>query len=179
MGYERPGIGTLPPVASRRLTTTGRDLHAARQPTMRPVTDVSTSAPAAPSPGSRARARPRPLARALRDGAVVAGLLFAAYLFAVVAPQVRTFGFDAYAYWSLNPSNPYAVTAGGLGAFTYTPVMVRVFSPVSALAWPTFLWLWTAVLVATVIWLGWGGWLAALRFPPVPPGWDTANPHPR
>jgi len=134
---------------------------------MRPVTDVSTSAPAAPTLGSRARSRPRPLARALRDGAIVAGLLFAAYLFAVVAPQVRTFGFDAYAYWSLNPSNPYAVTAGGLGAFTYTPVMVRVFSPVSALAWPTFLWLWTAVLVATVIWLGWRWWFAVLAFPPV------------
>ena len=39
--------------------------------------------------------------RALRDGLVVAGLLFLVYLFAVVAPVQGTVGFDAFAYWNV------------------------------------------------------------------------------
>jgi len=34
--------------------------------------------------------------RAIRDGLAVAGLLFAAYLFAIVAPRAGTVGFDAF-----------------------------------------------------------------------------------
>ena len=105
--------------------------------------------------------------RAIGDGLAVAGLAFAAYLFLVVAPRAGTFGFDAYAYWSVDLTDPYAVPAGTFGAFTYSPVIARVFAPFSLLAWPTFLWLWTAVLVATVIWLGWRQALFVLAFPPV------------
>jgi hypothetical protein len=105
--------------------------------------------------------------RAIRDGLGAAGLLFAAYLFLVVAPRAGTFGFDAYAYWSLDMADPYTVPAGTFGAFTYTPVIARLFAPFSLLEWPTFLWLWTAVMVATVIWLGWRSALLVLAFPPV------------
>jgi len=105
--------------------------------------------------------------RAVRDGLGLAGLAFAAYLFLVVAPRAGTFGFDAYAYWSVNPTDPYTVPAGTFGAFTYTPIIARLCAPFSLLAWPTFLWLWTAVLVATVIWLGWRSALFVLAFPPV------------
>lgn len=107
--------------------------------------------------------------RALRDGAVVAGLLFAAYLFAVVAPNVGTFGFDAYAYWAVNPVDPYRTAVGGLAAFNYSPPIAWLFAPASLLSWYAFLWLWTGILVGTVIWLGGRGrrviWL--LAFPPV------------
>jgi len=105
--------------------------------------------------------------RAVRDGVIVAGLLFAGYLFFFVAPAAGTFGFDAYAYWALDLDDPYALTAGGLGAFTYTPVMARLFAPFSILTWPAFLVLWTALLAATVIWLGWRSAPAVLAFPPV------------
>jgi Glycosyltransferase family 87 len=105
--------------------------------------------------------------RAVRDGLGIAGLLFAAYLFIVVAPKAGTFGFDAYAYWSVNMADPYTVPAGTFGAFTYSPVIARLFSVFSLLAWPTFLWLWTALLVGTVIWLGWRSALLVLAFPPV------------
>lgn len=105
--------------------------------------------------------------RALRDGLVIAGLLFAGYLFVVVAPVSGTFGFDAYAYWHLDLLAPYGHSAGGLGAFTYTPVIARLFAPFGGLPWFSFLWLWTAVLVATVIWLGWRSSLVVLAFPPV------------
>lgn len=97
---------------------------------------------------------PAPVRRAVVDGAIVAGLLFAAYLFLVVAPSSRTFGFDAYAYWAVDPRRPYAETAGALGAFTYSPVMALAFAPAGLLPWWQFLWLWTAVLVATAAWLG-------------------------
>lgn len=105
--------------------------------------------------------------RAVRDGLVIAGLLFAGYLFVVVAPVSRTFGFDAYAYWHLDLAAPYSQSAGGLGAFTYTPLIARLFAPFAALPWYSFLWLWTGVLIATLIWLGWRSSLVVLAFPPV------------
>ena len=105
--------------------------------------------------------------RALRDGLAFAGLAFAAYLFVVVAPMAGTFGFDAYAYWSLDLTNPYAVPAGTFGAFTYTPVIARLIAPFGLLSWPALVWLWSALLVATIIWLGWRSALLVLAFPPV------------
>src|SRR5687768_13410869 len=114
-----------------------------------------------------ARFTGRSYARALRDGAVVAGLLFAVYLFVIIAPVARTFGFDALAYW-VNPiSDPYRLTTGGLGAFLYSPVAARLFAPAALLPWLTFLWFWTALLVGTAIWLGGRRWLWVLAFPPV------------
>jgi hypothetical protein len=114
-------------------------------------------------------ARRSPALRALRDGAVVAGLLFTAYLFLIVAPSVGTFGFDAFAYWAVDPSAPYQAGVGGLGAFNYTPPIARLFGPFGALEWYSFLWIWTALLLGNVIWLGRRGirviWL--LAFPPV------------
>jgi hypothetical protein len=109
-----------------------------------------------------------PVARALRDGAVVAGLLFAAYLFVVVAPSMRTFGFDALAYW-VNPiTDPYRLQTGGLGAFLYSPVAARLFAPAAMVSWQAFLWIWTAGLLGTALWLGGRHrWLWVLAFPPV------------
>ena len=108
-----------------------------------------------------------PARRAIRDGLVVAGLLFAAYLFVVVAPQARTVGFDAYAYWSLDLAAPYERVAGELGAFPYTPVAARVLAPAGLLTWPQFWVAWTAILVGTLAWLGWRRALFVLAFPPV------------
>jgi len=105
--------------------------------------------------------------RVLRDGLGVAGLLFAAYLFVVVAPQAGTVGFDAFPYWNVDLEHPYARVAGEFGAFTYTPVAARLFAPASLLSWPAFWFAWTAVLVGTMAWLGWRRTLLVLAFPPV------------
>lgn len=109
------------------------------------------------------------LLRPLRHGAVLAGCLFTANLFLVVAPDAGTLGFDAYAYWSIDPLDPYRVGVGGLGAFNYSPVIARLFQPFGLLDWLSFLWIWLALLLGTVIWLGERGhrvlWL--LAFPPV------------
>ncbi len=109
----------------------------------------------------------RPAVRAFRDGAILAGLLFGAYLFLVVAPTAGTFGFDAYAYWSVDPHAPYDATAGALGAFTYSPPIAWLFAPFSLLSWTTFLVLWTGLQVGTAVWLGGRWWLAVIAFPPV------------
>ena len=117
--------------------------------------------------------------RALRDGAIVSGLLFTGYLFAVVAPQQHTVGFDAFAYWSVDPSHPYRTAVGGLSAFNYSPPIARVFGLFSNVDWYSFLWIWLAILVGTLFWLG--GlrsrviWL--LAFPPVALELYHANVH--
>lgn len=105
--------------------------------------------------------------RAVRDGLILAGLLFAAYLFLITAPQTKTVGFDAFAYWSVDLRNPYGLSTGHLGAFTYTPVAAFVFAPVHLLPFWQFLWLWEALLVGTLIWLGRRRVLWLLAFPPV------------
>ncbi len=107
--------------------------------------------------------------RAARDGAVIAGLLFLIYLFVVVTPGHGTAGFDAFAYWSVNPSDPYHTAIGGLSAFNYTPPIARLFALFGNVDWTTFWWLWMALLIGTIIWLGGRGprvlWI--LAFPPV------------
>lgn len=105
--------------------------------------------------------------RALRDGLGVAGLLFAAYLFFVVAPAAGTFGFDAAAYWAVDLADPYERLAGRFGAFPYTPVAAIAFEPVGIVPWWVFLWLWEALLVGTLVWLGGRRSLLLLAFPPV------------
>jgi hypothetical protein len=108
--------------------------------------------------------------RAAGDGAILAGLLFGGYLFVVVARSAGTFGFDSFAYWSLDLANPYARTAGAMGAFTYSPVIARLFAPFSMLAFWQFLLLWDGLLVGTAAWLGLGSVrsvLAVFAFPAV------------
>jgi hypothetical protein len=105
--------------------------------------------------------------RALRDGLALAGLLFAVYLFVIVAPQAQTLGFDAWAYWHLDIEHPYRLSAGALGAFTYTPAAARLFAPAAMLEWPAFFTIWFGILIATMAWLGWRRTLLVLAFPPV------------
>lgn len=105
--------------------------------------------------------------RAVRDGLTIAGLLFGAYLFLVVAPGTGRVGFDAVAYWGVDLRHPYELVAGSLGAFPYTPVAARLFAPASLLTWPQFWFAWTLVLLGTIVWLGWRQALLVLAFPPV------------
>ena len=102
--------------------------------------------------------------RALRDGSIVAGWLFLGYLFLVVAPAVGTFGFDAYAYWSVDPQSAYAQPVGALGSFNYAPPVALVASTFGRLEWWVFDYLWTMLLVGSVIFLGWTRLLVLAAF---------------
>jgi hypothetical protein len=105
--------------------------------------------------------------RAIRDGLVVAGLVYLAWRFLVLASQDGHVGADAWAYWLVDPSAPYALPNGLYGAFLYPPPAVRLFAPAALLSWPQFWLVWTGILVATAIWLGGRRWLWVLAFPPV------------
>jgi hypothetical protein len=109
-----------------------------------------------------------PRSRAARDGIVVAGLLFLVYLFVFVAPEARTFGFDALSYYLYSIDDPYWLRHGTMGSFVYSPIAARLFQFDALLPWWVFLWLWTALLVGTLLWLGGRRyWLWLLAFPPV------------
>jgi glycosyl transferase family 87 len=111
--------------------------------------------------------------RAVRDGLVLAGLIFFAYLALILAPHARTVGLDAYAYWSLDLSDLYGRSQGavlGPGAFRYSPVIAQVIAPFTALPWGHFFLLYEALLLGTIVWLGRVRpfpVLAILAFPPV------------
>src|ERR1700741_2470624 len=101
--------------------------------------------PAAPLNDSRVRA--------VRDGAIVAGLLLTAYLFLVVAPQQQTVGFDALSYYLYSIDNPYWLAHGTMGSFVYSPIAARLFQLDAMLPFWQFLWLWLALLLGTRVWL--------------------------
>ncbi|MDQ3937234.1 MAG: hypothetical protein M3253_00980, partial [Chloroflexota bacterium] len=116
-------------------------------------------------------AEPRALRlRALRDGLIISGWLATAFVYVVVSHLGRSFGYDAFAYWSLDFDDLYGRTMFsnfGLGGFRYTPPIALLLGPVGALPWWLYLWLWQALMLATIFWLG-GRWaLVLLALPPV------------
>ena len=105
--------------------------------------------------------------RALFHGAVLGGLIFLGYILFVAVPAVGTFGYDAYAYWTVDLNNPYRGTVGEFGFFPYSPPIALAFLPFTLLPWPIFLVAWYAILAAAVLWLGRRDVLVLLAFPPV------------
>jgi hypothetical protein len=75
-------------------------------------------------------------------------------------------GFDFYAYWSVNPADPYAVREG-FGAYHYAPPLLWLAGPLKLLPWPTAYWIWFGILLLVLVWLARDWALAWLAFPPV------------
>jgi len=118
-----------------------------------------TFATAYPRPWMGLRAWVR-LRRPARDGLSVVGVIALALL--VLNPWAH--GADAYAYWSFDPADPYALARGRLdnpGAFLYSPPIALIFLPAHALSWPVFATGWTLLVAAAAVWLG-GAWGLAL-----------------
>lgn len=105
--------------------------------------------------------------RPVAVGLVAGGMLFFGYIFLVGAPTVRTFGFDAFAYWDVSMPDPYGVRVGVFGAFNYSPPAALVADWFGALDWTTFIFLWTMLIIGTVVWIaGSPTWiLIAFAFP--------------
>jgi len=98
--------------------------------------------------------------RAVSHGLVLVGLGFAVFLVVVLMPARQTFGIDAYAYWLVDLAGPYDIPHRTVGSFPYSPPAAIVASTFSLLPWWVFLWLWTALVVASVIWIGGSlGWI--------------------
>ena len=102
-------------------------------------------------------------------GLLVIGYAFNALLLLSLL-RLGQFGYDVYAYWSVDLGDLYAQTSdalSGFGAFHYSPAVAQVLALFHVLPWWIFLWAWTALLVATLLWLG-GRWtLLLLAFPPL------------
>jgi hypothetical protein len=106
--------------------------------------------------------RYRPLVvRALRDVLSIAGVVLLVMTMRVEGP-----GYDFYAYWSVDPADPYAVKEG-FGAFHYAPPLVWLVGPLKFLPWPAAYWVWFGLLLAVLVWLARDWALAWLAFPPV------------
>jgi hypothetical protein len=105
--------------------------------------------------------------RLLLHSAVLAGLIFAAYILTVSAAQKGSLAFDVVAYWKVDLAQPYGGNVGDLGFFAYAPPIALILAPFTALPWLAFAAGWYALLVGALAWLGRGATLALLAFPPV------------
>jgi hypothetical protein len=109
------------------------------------------------------------LRKPLLAGVLLVGYGFNALLLLSLL-RLGQFGYDVYAYWSVDLGNLYAGGIGSftaLGAFRYSPAVAQLLSLFEVLPWWIFLWAWTALLIATLTWLG-GRWtLYLLAFPPL------------
>jgi hypothetical protein len=104
------------------------------------------------------------IARPARDGALLAGIVFAVLIAAGVLP----FAVDAHAYWAADPLDPYHDAAlADFDAYFYSPAFTQALGPLHALPWPIFAGLWTAAIVVAFRWLSdlWFGLVILL--PPV------------
>jgi hypothetical protein len=75
-------------------------------------------------------------------------------------------GYDFFAYWSVDPADPYAVKEG-FGAYHYAPPLVWLVGPLKLVPWPLAYWIWFGVLLLVLVWLARDWALAWLAFPPV------------
>lgn len=104
-------------------------------------------------------------ARPARDGALLAGIVFALLIGLGRLP----FAVDAHAYWAADPLNPYgdAAALSDFDAYFYSPAFTQALWPLHALPWPIFAGLWTAAIVVAFRWLS-GLWLGlVILLPPV------------
>jgi len=109
------------------------------------------------------RIRDQP-ARLLWLGLTALGL---AFLIATILPPN---GYDALAYWIVDPQDPYARVGVDLegkdqGAFRYAPVMA--LPPFALLPWPVFRYAWMGLQLAALWYIGRRWALALLVFTPV------------
>jgi hypothetical protein len=103
-------------------------------------------------------------ARPARDGAFLAGIVFAVMIGAGLLP----FAVDAHAYWAADPLDPYSDAAlSDFDAYFYSPAFTQAIWPLHSLPWPIFAGLWTAAIVLAFTWLS-DLWLGlVLLLPPV------------
>jgi hypothetical protein len=103
--------------------------------------------------------------RAVRDGLSIAGILVL-----IITMRSGGPGFDFFAYWYVDPADPYAIRNGlgeTFGVFHYPPPLAWLAGPLKLVSWPLAYWLWFGILLAVLVWLARDWALAWLAFPPV------------
>jgi hypothetical protein len=109
--------------------------------------------------------------RAALTGLAVVGLFALPYLW--IRNWDRSFwGFDAFAYWSIDLSNLYGRSYGntsGLGAFRYTPAVGQAFSWFDLVPWEVFFAIWFLAMVGILYWATGRRPMATLALVALPP----------
>ena len=75
--------------------------------------------------------------------------------------------FDLWAYWLTRFGVDYSAQPGATGAFLYSPLFAQVIAPLTALPWPAFAGVWTALLAAPLLWLAGRRAIVLLVLPPI------------
>lgn len=76
--------------------------------------------------------------------------------------------YDVYAYWATRDGFDYsAARQGDTGAYLYSPVFAQLIAPLTALPWPLFAGVWTAMVAAPLLWLAGRYAIALVIMPPV------------
>ncbi len=72
-------------------------------------------------------------------------------IYSVPAGRPIQTGLEAWCYWSASLLEPYARSVWTTpGAYVYSPAFLQVISPLTALAWPVFMAVWTGLLLLAV-----------------------------
>lgn len=89
--------------------------------------------------------------------------------------------YDARAYWSVEPSDPYGESlVGRAGTYLYSPAFAQLIWPATLLPWPVFAAAFSALNLAALIWMAGPILAAILLFAPLSPVRDeitTGNIH--
>jgi Glycosyltransferase family 87 len=114
---------------------------------------------------------------AVLPGVVVAFVVFVAVMAWYAANGAATIGYDAHAYFKAAAlQDPYRATinggfdaVGGMYEYKYPPPLAQALYPlrVVGVTWPLFFGAWTALLLASLWWMGRRWTLLLLLFPPV------------
>jgi hypothetical protein len=97
----------------------------------------------------------------IRLGLSGVGVAMLALVYKVPGP-----GFDFYAYWAVDPTDPYRIP-DGLGAFHYAPPVIWLAEPFKLLPFEVGYAVWTALMAASLVWMTRWWALAWCAFPPV------------
>ena len=107
--------------------------------------------------------------RAIRHGAVVAGLIVAFWVYVVLQdPTWRHPGTAGLVYWGANLDHLYeGSTVGGANAYLYSPAFAQIFAVIGGLPRGVFVVCWTLFLAAVAVWLArpWPASLLVLALP--------------
>ncbi|MBI3746443.1 MAG: DUF2029 domain-containing protein [Chloroflexi bacterium] len=108
--------------------------------------------------------------RAVRDGLIVAGVIFNLTLIFAWGPRLDLW-IDAHSWQEIDLSNLYrgtATTLSGTGAFRYSPLVAWLLVPLSHLSWAALVTVWTALnLAALLVMTRRNALLLLIAFPPV------------
>ena len=122
--------------------------------------DDGSLAEQAPRPSLRDRLWPRYRGPVL-DGLAIGGVVLLAYLL-----SSREYGFDMFAYWNVDPNDPFAIPTG-FGHFHYTPPAAWLAVVLKPFTFEVAFWIYLAVQIGVLLIVGGRYGLAWLAFPPV------------